>query len=125
MRHREKNEVRQDFGHYAARKPLPSSILLLKSAITSAGCLYPIDECGRRRSWSPSIHSMQANFASSRVADVLLRYISFLRLAQRLSATALSRQQPVRPTERRTPLAEAHAASWALVYCEPLSELSR
>ena len=40
-------EVCQDFGHYAARKSLPSSILLLKSAITSAGCLYP---CGRRRS---------------------------------------------------------------------------
>ena len=48
--------------------------------------------------------------------------IHFMRLAQRLSATALSRQQPVRPTERRTPLAEAHAASRALVYCEPLSE---
>ena len=43
------SEVCQDFGHYAARKSLPSSILLLKSAITSAGCLYPIDECGRRR----------------------------------------------------------------------------
>lgn len=42
-------EVCQDFGHYAARKSLPSSILLLKSAVTSAGCLYPIDGCGRRR----------------------------------------------------------------------------
>ena len=65
---------------------------------------------------------MQATLASSRVSNVLRWYISFLRLAQRLSATALSRQQPVRPTESLTPLAAAHAASWALVYCEPLSE---
>ena len=67
-----------------------------------------------------SIQSMQATLAASRDSNARLWYISFLRLAQRLSATALFRQQPVRPTERRTPLAEAHAASWALVYCEPL-----
>ena len=112
-------EVCQDFGHYAARKSLPSSVLLLKSAITSAGCLYPIDECGRRRSWNPSIHSMQANFASSRAADVLLRCISFLRLAQRLSATASSRRQPVLPTERRTSFSRARPARRELVYWLP------
>ena len=115
-------EVCQDFGHYAARKPLPSSILLLKSAITSAGCLYPIDECGRRRSWNPSIHSMQANSASSRAADALLRHISFLRLAQRLSATASSRRQPVLPTERRASSSRAHPARREPVHRLPRSE---
>ena len=112
-------EVCQDFGHYAARKSLPSSVLLLKSAITSAGCLYPIDECGRRRSWNPSIHSTQANFASSLAADVLLRCISFSRLAQRLPATASSRRQPVLPTERRTSFSRARPARRELVYWLP------
>ena len=97
-----------------------ASILFWNSAIRSAGCLQPVAECGRERLQDRSIQSMQATLAASRDSNARLWYISFLRLAQRLSATALSRQQPVRPTERRTPLAEAHAASWALVYCEPL-----
>ena len=67
-----------------------------------------------------SIQSMQANLASSLVVNVLLWYISFLRLAHRLSATALSLQHPVRPTGSLTPFLWAHSASRALVYRPPL-----
>ena len=68
---------------------------------------------------------MQAALAASRDSKVRLRHVSFLRLAHRLSATALSRQQPVLPTESPTSLAAAQPASRAPVYCEPLSELNR
>ena len=78
-----------------------------------------MDEWGRDLLQKRSIQSMQASLAASRVSNVLRWHVSFLRLAHRLSATALSRQQPVRPAERRTSLAEAHAASAALVHCEP------
>ena len=118
-------EVCQDFGHYAARYfsfSSIASILPWNSAMRPAGCLWPMDECGHDLLRNPSIQSIQASLAASRVSDALRWHASFFRLVHRLSATALSRQQPVRPTERRTSLAEAHAASRAPVCCEPRSE---
>ncbi|WP_303866014.1 hypothetical protein [Senegalimassilia anaerobia] len=44
---------------------------------------------------------------------------SFFRVAKNDSATALSRQLPVRLQESRTSLARAHSARSLLVHCEP------
>ena len=47
-------------------------------------------EWGPGRLQDPSIQSMHATFASARVTKEVRWYISFFRLAHRLSATALS-----------------------------------
>lgn len=60
-----------------------------------------------------------ALLASARVGQLLREYISFLSVAKKDSATALSWQEPVRPTESLTPLASAHPASRRLVYWAP------
>ena len=71
------------------------------------------------------MNSITACLAASLVAKLLRWYISFFSVAKNDSATALSRQLPVRLQERRTWLPLAHLASLRLVYCAPLSVLSR
>ena len=59
--------------------------------------------------------------ASARVGQDLSEHVSFLSVAKKDSATALSWQEPVRPTEGLTPLASAHPAGRRLVYWAPRS----
>ena len=66
--------------------------------------------------------SMTALRASSRVGHLRRLYISFFSVPKNDSATALSWQLPVRPTESLTSCASAQPARSLLVYWEPRSE---
>ena len=72
-----------------------------------------------------SMKRITALRASSRVRHFLRLYMLFLSVAKNDSATALSRQLPVRPTDSLTPCSSAQRARSLDVYCEPLSPLSR
>lgn len=60
--------------------------------------------------------------ASALVAHGRSECISFLSVAKKDSATALSWQEPVRPAERRTPRPSARSAMSLEVYRAPRSE---
>ena len=62
---------------------------------------------------------MTALRASLRVAHLRRLYISFFSVPKKDSATALSWQLPVRPTDRRTSCPSAQRASSLLVYWDP------
>lgn len=68
-----------------------------------------------------SMNSITACLAESLVGKLRLRYISFSSVAKNDSATASSRQPPVRLQDRRTSLSRAHSAKSLLVYWAPRS----
>ena len=60
-----------------------------------------------------------ALLASARVGQDLSEHVSFLSVAKKDSATALSWQEPARPAESLAPLASAHPASRRPVHWAP------
>ena len=71
--------------------------------------------------WRRSTKSMTASLASRLVAKAPGWHVSFLGVPKRDSATALSRQQPVRPHESLASWPAARPAGARPMWVEPLS----